>query len=97
MSRIPSDVRRVNPADEVTSVMAQTNPGWLMANLWMDQLIIVPYLMTEHVFAPTPWCNSLDEVFDQIIDWNHGYLSIDDIESPSIQGTDIDPLTFYAA
>lgn len=57
----------------------------------------MPYLMAERVFPTTPWSASLDDVFDQLIDWNQGFLSIEEVETSSLWGDDIDPLDSYAA
>lgn len=97
MIRVGCDIQPDDPEDYLTPLMAKAHPGWLLSDLLMDQQVIVPYLMAEHVFPTTPWSASLDDVFDQLIDWNQGYLSIEEVETSSLWGDDIDPLDSYAA
>lgn len=97
MSRVACDVLSHHPKHHVTVIMAESNPGWLISDVLTNQNVIVPSLMTEHVFPLSPWINSLDEIFDQIIDWNQGYLGIDDLGTASVFGEDLEPLNFLAA
>jgi hypothetical protein len=96
MGRFACDVRVHGSNNDTMTVMAQANPGWLVSDVMLDQHVIVPYLMTEHVF-PTGWAPSLDDIFDQLIDWNQGYLIKEELDTTCVFGEDLEPVNFYAA
>lgn len=97
MTRVACDIQGFHPEDNSIVVMAESNPGWLISDVVRDQNVIVPYLMTEQVFPITPWRDSLDDVFDQIIDWNQGYLFKEDLGTACVFGEDLEPFEFRAA
>ena len=97
LSRIACDVQPKGSHGHLTAAIAEANPGWLVADIHLNQYVIVPYLIVECVFPTSPWLDSLDDIFDQIIDWNHGYLSLEDIATIWVFGHDREPADNLAA
>ncbi len=97
LSRLAADVSPGAQHEDLTQQMVEANPGWLLADFFQDQFVTVPFLLTDHIFANSWGQASLDDLFDELIDWNHGYLSKDDVEAAGLFGSDVVPDLFLAA
>src|SRR5690625_7602562 len=86
MTRATCNVQVRKADDRLTQDMVASNPGWLLADMKVKQSVIVPYMMIERLFPVSPWTESLDDLMDQIIDWNHGYLLQEEINSECVAG-----------
>lgn len=72
-------------------------PGRLLVDRFAGQTVMVADIIHSRVFANDQWPIALDEIFDQIIDWNQGYLIRDEVETPWVIGNDIEPEDYLAA
>lgn len=97
MTRATCNVQVRKADDRLTQDMVASNPGWLLADMKVKQSVIVPYVMIERLFPVSPWTESLDDLLDQIIDWNHGYLLQEEINTAWVAGYDLEPVGFLAA
>lgn len=72
-------------------------PGRLLVDRFAGQTVMVANIIHDRVFATDQRPMPLDEIFDQIIDWNQGYLIRDEVETPWVLGNDIEPEDYLAA
>lgn len=84
-------------ADPVATAITEAQPGWFMADMLQNQFVMIPVAINEHVLGGSSWRDSLDDLLDQIVDWNLGYLSRDDLTTNAIVGSDIEPDLYLAA
>lgn len=97
MVRIAGELRMTNPNGRLTENLMDSHPGWLLADQMTTQSVVVPLIITDRVTSSSYWAESLDDIFDEIVDWNQGYLSQDDIRTPWILGPDLEVPDLWAA
>lgn len=51
----------------------QAAPGWMLRDPSTFQTVFVLDLIIEHVIAMHPWEPTLDDIRDELVDWNAGY------------------------
>lgn len=72
-------------------------PGWLLFDAGTGQLIYVSWIVLEQVLVAPYRSASLDDIFDEIIDWNHGYLLREDLHTSGVGGPDVGLEDYLAA
>lgn len=97
MVRIAGEPRITNYESRTTRNFIETFPGWLVADQITTQSVMVPMIVYDRVTTSTFWTESLDDIFDEIVDWNEGYLTRDDVHTPWILGPDLEMSDFWAA
>src|SRR5699024_719574 len=97
MTRTACNMTLDGLGSEVFAEMVEHNPGWMVADMRLPQMVVVPYLISEQLFVDDPWPTALDDIFDQIIDWNLGYLDQLEIDSAWVIGVDLEPVRYSAA
>ncbi|GAA2044072.1 hypothetical protein GCM10009720_26200 [Yaniella flava] len=75
----------------------EENPGGVLVDRFAGQSVFAPSIILERLDESHRWPVSLDEILDQIIDWNHGYLFREEVETLFITGEDIEPDASMAA
>lgn len=91
LARMANDVEIEKPCSTLGWAIFQDVPGWLLVDRFWNQSVVVVMIVAERIFRPNPWPTSLDDILDQIIDWNQGYIFIDEIETAWISGDDMEP------
>lgn len=97
MVRIAGEMHVNIPQGRDTENLMDSHPGWLLGDQITTQSVIVPLIITDRVTTSMQWTESLDDIFDEIVDWNQGYLTRDDIRTPWVLGPDLEVPAFWAA
>lgn len=84
-------------ASPTAKEIIEGQPGWFMIDVLQDQCVLIPVAINEHVLGGPQWRNSLDDFLDQIVDWNLGYVSRDDLVTNALVGSDVEPDAYLAA
>jgi len=95
MARLAIDV--TGGTQHLISTLRSENPGWLLADRFVGQTVLVWPIVVDYVTQGHQCSTSLDDLLDQLIDWNHGYLFREEIETPWALGHDLEPENFLAA
>ena len=97
MTRSTGDLRAHEPHDTLAQQIVANHPGWLLVDHLTDQSVIIPCIMTQRIFSANYWSASLDDIFDELVDWNQGYLTNDDVQTPWVSGPDLEEIDLWAA
>ena len=97
MVRVAGELRMTSEEKRSIRNVMDTFPGWLVADQITTQSVMVPLIVHDRVTSSTYWTESLDDIFDEIVDWNEGYLTRDDVHTPWIFGPDLEMSDFWAA
>lgn len=68
-----------------------TVPGWLLVDRFSSLDVFVAPLIYDRIAENQRLPVPLDVLMDQIIDWNHGYLFNDEVETSWIFGENVEP------
>lgn len=97
LARLAVDMKSQHPDDEVLEHWTTFMPGWLLVDGFADQHVFVANIIYDRIIRADSWLVPLDDILDQIIDWNHGYLIRDEVDTRWIAGYDIEPEDYLAA
>lgn len=95
LARLAVDI--TSGAQQLITDLRDENPGWLLADRFIGQTVLVWPIVFDYVTLAPQCATSLDDLLDQLIDWNHGYLFRDEIETPWAFGYDLEPEDYLAA
>ena len=65
---------------ERVATTLQHTPGSLVRDPDF-QTVFIANLIFDHLIADDLWAPSLDEIMDELIDWNDGYLDTEDVQT----------------
>lgn len=97
LARMAADFADEDPGVQLAIDWHEGNPGGLLVDRFAGQHVFVPSIILERLDESHRWPVSLDEILDQIIDWNHGYLFREEVETRFVIGEDIEPDASMAA
>lgn len=97
LARLATDLTVTQSAAQEVQQHWNSVPGRLLVNRFVGQQVLVAGVIQDRVFGTAPWPMPLDEIFDQIVDWNQGYLIKDEVETRWVIGNDIEPEDYLAA
>lgn len=97
LARLATDLSTHNQYQAVSESTWNALPGRLLVDRFAGQTVLVTNIIYDRVFPADRWPVSLDEIFDQIIDWNQGYLIRDEVDTKWVIGNDIEPEDYLAA
>lgn len=80
-----------------SGLLSEEIPGWLLVDRFSGLSVFVAPLVYGRILGNEYWSESLDDLMDQIIDWNHGYLFRDEVDTPWIAGEAVEPDEYSAA
>lgn len=66
---------------ERVATTLQHTPGSLVRDPQTFQTVFIANLIFDHLIADDLWAPSLDEIMDELIDWNDGYLDTEDVQT----------------
>lgn len=85
-----TDLERIAVSDRVL-------PGGLIRDPNTFQTVFVDSLVLEQIVGFNRWVPSLDEIFDQLVDWNLGYLCKEDLQTTQVWDPEIGLQNYLAA
>ena len=97
MSRGTANVEKDESPEALAHLIVANYPGWLLLDHLTGQSVVIPFIMSQRIFTSNYWTASLDDIFDEIVDWNHGYLTVDEVQTPWIAGPDLEAVNLWAA
>lgn len=98
LARLATDLTVTEDPDaEAVEQYWSAVPGRLLVDRFAGQTVMIADIIYTRVFVADRFPMPLDEIFDQIIDWNQGYLIRDEVETPWVIGNDIEPEDYLAA
>lgn len=97
MSRSTGVLEQEDQQETLMQQIVANFPGWLVVDHLTDQSVLIPCIMSQRILTSNYWSASLDDIFDEIVDWNHGYLTVDEVQTPWIAGPDLEAVDLWAA
>lgn len=75
-------MRETNLARVATTL--ELAPGWLLRDAETFQTVFVGDVIVDCLLTDDLWAPTLDEIMDELIDWNYGYLDTEDVPTPHV-------------
>ena len=75
----------------------QLAPGWLLRDPGTYQTVFVGDVVINHLITDDMWAPTLDEIVDELIDWNYGYLDKEDLSTDHVWDPDSGLSDYLAA
>lgn len=97
LARLATDIAGDVLEHERFATWWKATPGLLLVDRFAGQSVMVASIIWDRIFPSDRWPMGLDELFDQIIDWNHGYLIQDEVDTQWVTGNDMKPEDYLAA
>lgn len=97
MTRVTGDLDVTYLSATEAKNIVDKHPGWLMVDQWTTQSVLIPFVIADRLLVSNYWAASLDDIFDEIVDWNQGYLTKDDLRTAWALGPDLEDADFWAA
>lgn len=72
-------------------------PGWLLRDPDTFQTVFVGDVVIEYLITNDFWAPTLDEIIDELIDWNYGYLETEDLHTRHVWDPDTGLGAYLAA
>lgn len=82
---------------ERVATTLQRTPGWLLRDPKTFQAVFVSDLIIDFLITNKLWEPTLDEIMDELIDWNYGYLDTEDLHTVHVWDPDTGLQDYLAA
>ena len=66
---------------ERVAITVQQTPGALVRDPQTFQTVFVANLIFDYLMTDDLWAPTLDEIMDELVDWNYGYLDTEDVQT----------------